>query len=109
MYASNLKARDIRNAVVKTDPLPPAPAIAVNEITPEAIMESTASINTENYSGELFDNDLYIANTSIHKNPLRGLFRKVSRVFDKTTSIEPSENNNKGKGIKIASFEIGLK
>ena len=40
------------------------------------------------------------------KNKMRGFFRKVTRVFDKATSREPAENR---KGVRIASFSIGLK
>ena len=40
------------------------------------------------------------------KNKMRGIFRKVTRVFDKATSREPAENR---KDIRIASFSIGLK
>lgn len=41
------------------------------------------------------------------KNRMRGLFRKVSRVFERATNLEPAENN-KG-AIRIANFEIALK
>lgn len=40
------------------------------------------------------------------KNKMRGFFRKVTRVFDKATSREPAEER---KGVRIASFSIGLK
>jgi len=40
------------------------------------------------------------------KNKMRGIFRKVTRVFDKATSREPAENR---KDVRIASFSIGLK
>ena len=46
----------------------------------------------------------YVLNTSINKTPLRGFFRKVSRVVDKVTH----DDNGKG-GIRIASFEIAVK
>jgi hypothetical protein len=47
----------------------------------------------------------YVLNTSINKTPLRGFFRKVSRVVDKVTN---PEDNGKG-GIRIANFEIAVK
>jgi hypothetical protein len=50
------------------------------------------------------DDGVYIGNVSINKAPLRGLFRKVTRVLDKATSVEPNEDS-KG-GIRIASFSI---
>ncbi|HTE24489.1 anti-sigma factor family protein [Flavitalea sp.] len=40
------------------------------------------------------------------KNKMRGIFRKVTRVFDKATNREPSENR---RDVRIASFSIGLK
>ena len=48
---------------------------------------------------------LDVANTSINKNKLRGLFRKVTRVFEKTTNLPSVEE----KGILIGNFEIALK
>jgi len=46
-------------------------------------------------------------NSDSKKNKVRGFFRKVSRVFDKATSIEPNQNS-KG-GIRVASFAVALK
>ncbi len=46
----------------------------------------------------------YILNAPINKTPLRGFFRKVSRVVDKVTN--PEENGK--KGIRIANLEIAL-
>lgn len=55
---------------------------------------------------ELEDENVYIANTSVDKkNKLRGLFRKVSRVFEKTTNLPAVEE----KGILIGNLEIALK
>ena len=45
-----------------------------------------------------------IPTASINKTPLRGFFRKVSRVVDKVTN--PNDNGN---GIRIANLEIALK
>lgn len=47
----------------------------------------------------------YVLNTSINKTPLRGFFRKVSRVVDKVTN---PDDDGKG-GIRIANFEIAIK
>jgi hypothetical protein len=41
----------------------------------------------------------------VRKNKLRGLFRKVTRVFEKTTNLPAIEE----KGILIGNFEIALK
>lgn len=46
-----------------------------------------------------------ILTASINKTPLRGFFRKVSRVVDKVTN--PNDNGN--GGIRIANLEIALK
>lgn len=53
------------------------------------------------------ENITYVSNTSGNKkNVMRGFFRKASRVFEKTTNIDPS---NDDKNINIAGFEIALK
>jgi len=44
-------------------------------------------------------------NTSAKKNKLRGIFRRVSRVFEKTTNVD---DGNK-KSVAIGSFQIALK
>jgi hypothetical protein len=46
-----------------------------------------------------------ILTASINKTPLRGFFRKVSRVVDKVTNA----NENGNGGIRIANLEIALK
>jgi anti-sigma factor RsiW len=52
------------------------------------------------------DDNVYIANTTVDKkNKLRGLFRKVTRVFEKTTNLPAVEE----KGILIGNLEIALK
>ncbi|WP_205508476.1 hypothetical protein [Longitalea arenae] len=65
--------------------------IAVNSLTEKPIEETDQSTT-------------YVLNTSINKTPLRGFFRKVSRVVDKVTN---PENDGKG-GIRIANLEIAL-
>ncbi|HEY8893543.1 MAG TPA: hypothetical protein VIM79_01970 [Niastella sp.] len=49
--------------------------------------------------------DQYVLNTSINKTPLRGFFRRVSRVVDKVTN---PDDNGKG-GVRIANLAIALK
>jgi hypothetical protein len=52
------------------------------------------------------DDKVYFANTTVdRKNKLRGLFRKVTRVFEKTTNLPAVEE----KGILIGNLEIALK
>jgi hypothetical protein len=52
------------------------------------------------------DDVFYVANTSSKKSKLRGIFRKVSRVFDKTANADNDDNKH---GILIGSFQIALK
>ncbi|HYF32630.1 MAG TPA: hypothetical protein VD993_16005 [Chitinophagaceae bacterium] len=67
------------------------------EVIPAAYVGSTIPDTEE---------DVYIANTSVErKNKLRGLFRKVTRVFEKTTNLPAVEE----KGLLIGNFEIALK
>jgi hypothetical protein len=48
-----------------------------------------------------------VASTDNKKNKMRGFFRRVSRVFEKTASL--NSDGDERKGIRIASFEIALK
>lgn len=52
------------------------------------------------------DTVIYVSNDDKKKNVRRGFFRKASRLFERTTNIEPSEND---QAINIAGFEIALK
>ena len=47
------------------------------------------------------------ASTDDKKNKMRGFFRKVSRVFEKTANVDA--DGKERSGIRIASFEIALK
>ena len=72
------------------------------EIIDEAVGEPQENLFAYQASNE----EIEILNTRISKkNRLRGIFRKVSRVVEKTTNIDPAD----GRGIRIANFEIGLK
>lgn len=66
------------------------------------------AINTEaerpNNENDQLQHDA-ILTASINKTPLRGFFRKVSRVVDKVTN---SDDNGKG-AIRIANLEFALK
>ncbi len=74
--------------------------------TKRAIDEEVGSPAPNPYAYIASNNEIEILNTTVsRKNKLRGLFRKVSRVVEKTTNIETGDGN----GIRIANFEIGLK
>ena len=47
-----------------------------------------------------------VLSTTNGKNKMRGLFRKVSRVFEKTTKIDDEERNRE---LLIGNFQIALK
>lgn len=53
------------------------------------------------------DIDNTYASTDEKKNKMRGFFRKVSRVFEKTANVDA--DGKERTGIRIASFEIALK
>jgi hypothetical protein len=94
--------RDEKNAVEqsltntsKSEKVPDhAVAIGPVELKPDNVFVALANENDEEFE------------QSDKKNKMRGFFRKVTRVFDKATSREPAENR---KGVRIASFSIGLK
>lgn len=73
--------------------------------------DKTAKTNTEAsdiIQVAMTDNNVdYIDtdNTSAKKNKLRGIFRRVSRVFEKTTN---ADDGNK-RSVAIGSFQIALK
>ena len=67
-------------------------------IGPVELKEGSAFASLANDNDEMFE-------SSDKNKKMRGFFRKVTRVFDKATSKEPSENR---KGLRIASFAIAL-
>ena len=88
---------------VITDPKPdPNETVAVTTLVSGTAEQYEIPVSTEES-----DNDIiYVANTSVSKkNKLRGLVRQASRLFEKATSLEPVRN----RGIRIASFEVGMK
>lgn len=63
------------------------------------IVSYASNVVEDNYPEEAF------GPVGVKKNKLRGLFRKVTRVFEKTTNLPSVEE----KGILIGNFEIALK
>lgn len=71
----------------------------------QIIDEAMGTVEENQYAYTASNDEIEILNTTVSKkNKLRGLFRKVSRVVEKTTNIEGD-----GRGIRIANFEIALK
>jgi hypothetical protein len=82
----------------------------VKPITVENISSKAAPVTTAiavAMPEETNEDKTYVLNTSVNKTPLRGFFRKVSRVVDKATSSDTDENR-KGS-VRIANFAIALK
>lgn len=83
-----------------------SPASIALQAKPKVVDEAVGPVEENPYAYAASDNEIEILNTSISKKSrLRGLLRKVSRVVEKTTSIEPGD----GRGIRIANFEVALK
>ena len=64
-----------------------------------------AMVTEPENNNEEIKEPIYIATATINKTPLRGFFRKVSRVVDKVTS---HDENSKGE-VRIANLAIALK
>ena len=72
----------------------------------QIIDEEIGSPEPNPYAFTASNDEIEILNTTVSKkNKLRGIFRKVSRVVEKTTNIETGD----GRGIRIANFEFALK
>jgi hypothetical protein len=80
----------VKNTVIKNTV---TEQLAVNTVAAKTIHEDEAD-----------QSSTYVLNAPINKTPLRGFFRKVSRVVEKVTNPE----DNGKKGIRIANLEIAL-
>lgn len=103
---STLTAKVVNNTFASARPVVD---VAVSGRTQQETRENLNIQNTQVvYIDEPVDETLYADNSSGNKQrPLRGLFRKVTRVFDKATNADANEPNK--KNIRIAAFEIALK
>jgi hypothetical protein len=72
-----------------------------NTVTQQVLVHTVAS-KPKNETDQAFKED-YVLNAPINKTPLRGFFRKVSRVVEKVTNPEEGK-----KGVRIANLEIAL-
>jgi anti-sigma factor RsiW len=82
-----------------------APAVKGAEIkgtVTQQVLVHTVASTPKNETDQAFKED-YVLNAPINKTPLRGFFRKVSRVVEKVTNPEEGK-----KGVRIANLEIAL-
>ena len=77
----------VNNDVIKSTVVEP---VLVHTVAAKAVEETDQS-------------STYILNAPIKKTPLRGFFRKVSRVVEKVANPEEGK-----KGVRIANLEIAL-
>lgn len=112
------KATEGRNIQLATNVATKRPEVKIGEMgaasnismqsnsNKKIVDEAMGPVEENVYAFTASNDDIEILNTTVSKkNKLRGLFRKVSRVVEKTTSIEPGDV----KGIRIANFELDLK
>jgi hypothetical protein len=97
----SFSAKPVDVALGKSYERPAVKTAVVQQTISEPVAVNTVAEKTED---ETEQTPTYVLNTSINKTPLRGFFRKVSRVVDKVTG----DDNGKG-GIRIANLEIALK
>ena len=77
------------------------------EIIDQAVGPEPANNNAVFASNS--DEQIEVLNTSVSKkSKMRGFFRKVNKLVEKTTGIGNGDNEN-AHGIRIANFEIALK
>jgi len=111
----NIDGRNIRLATtvtperrhIKIREMETSGALALQNNKKHIVDQVVGNVEENPYGYLASTDEIEILNTTISKkNKLRGIFRKVSRVVEKTTNIEATEN---GRGIRIANFEIALK
>lgn len=79
---------------------------AISEAQLRRMNQGAADSPEINDMPEVDETVTYVSNDDKKKNVRRGFFRKASRMFERTTSIDPSNND---QAINIAGFEIALK
>jgi hypothetical protein len=79
------------------------PAVKGTEITGTVAQQVPVHTVASKTNDEPDQSSTYVLNAPINKTPLRGFFRKVSRVVEKVTTPEEGK-----KGVRIANLEIAL-
>jgi hypothetical protein len=90
--------KDLASVKIATaDPQPVSKELS--SFATQALLKDAASSN-EDYDGFAMEQ------ASPKKNKLRGIFRKVSRVFEKTARSDDTDNRH---GVLIGNLQIALK
>lgn len=100
VHANSVAVNIIPSTIRTGEPVIDKPAVFVDPIKVEETRDSDISFASNNNS-----EDIYITNVPVDKKiPLRGLFRKASRIINKATGLNTEE-----KGILIGNIAIALK
>lgn len=92
-----------RPVEVEVDKLYKTPTVKGTEITGTVAQQIPVHTVASKTNDEPDQSSVYVLNAPINKTPLRGFFRKVSRVVEKVTNPEEGK-----KGVRIANLEIAL-
>ena len=88
--------------VTNSNETPAVKSVEINNTVTQRVPVHTVASKPKNETDQAFKED-YVLNAPINKTPLRGFFRKVSRVVEKVTNPEEGK-----KGVRIANLEIAL-
>jgi tellurite resistance protein len=98
-----LPQRPVEVALNNSYETPAVNSTEIKGIVTQQVPVHTVASKPKNETDQSFKED-YVLNAPINKTPLRGFFRKVSRVVEKVTN--PEENGK--KAVRIANLEIAL-
>lgn len=98
----SLSARSVDVAVSNLYKQPEVKGTVITNTISNSIAANTAAVQPDE---EPDQSQHAVLTASVNKTPLRGFFRKVSRVVDKVTS--PDDNGR--SGIRIANLEFAVK
>ncbi|OQP50744.1 hypothetical protein A4H97_02580 [Niastella yeongjuensis] len=98
----SLSASTVDVAVGKLYERPEVEGTVITNTVRQSIALQTATVEPDE---EPVHSQTAVLTASVNKTPLRGFFRKVSRVVDKVTS--PDDNGK--AGIRIANLEFAIK
>jgi hypothetical protein len=97
----SLSARSVDVAVGKLYERPEVNSTVLKNTVSQSIALNTAAVQPDE---EPEHSQTAVLTASVNKTPLRGFFRKVSRVVDKVTS----PNDNGKAGVRIANLEFAI-